>query len=131
MIRRYADALHYLNSFTDYERMASVYAPGDYNLERMRRLLDDLELGVTVAFVIETDDRVALAESIASGLPQVDGRPADPHRILASPHVLIGTIDDMATTLQERRDRWGFSYVSFVADAVDTVAPLVNRLAGT
>jgi len=93
--------------------------------------LDDLELGVTVAFVIETDDRVALAESIASGLPQVDGRPADPHRVLASPHVLIGTIDEMAATLQERRDRWGFSYVSFVADAVDTVAPLVNRLAGT
>lgn len=93
--------------------------------------LDELELGVTVAFVIETDDRVALAETIASGLPQVDGRPADPHRVLASPHVLIGTIDEMATTLQERRDRWGFSYVTFVADAVDTVAPLVNRLAGT
>src|SRR5262249_2776076 len=34
--------------------------------------LDDLELGITVAFVIETDDRVALAESIAAGLPQVD-----------------------------------------------------------
>jgi len=42
MIRRYADALRYLNSFTDYERMASVYAPGDYNLERMRRLLGAL-----------------------------------------------------------------------------------------
>jgi hypothetical protein len=37
----------------------------------------------------------------------------------------------MAITLRERRDRWGFSYVTFVADAVDTVAPLVNRLAGT
>ena len=42
MIRRYSDALNYLNSFTDYERMASVYAPGDYNLERMRRLLSAL-----------------------------------------------------------------------------------------
>ncbi len=42
MIRRYSDALRFLNSFTDYERMASVYAPGDYNLERMRRLLSAL-----------------------------------------------------------------------------------------
>jgi len=39
MIRVYADALRFLNTFTDYERMASVYSPGDYNLERMRRLL--------------------------------------------------------------------------------------------
>jgi len=39
MIRRFADALRFLNTFTDYERMASTYATGDYNLERMRRLL--------------------------------------------------------------------------------------------
>jgi hypothetical protein len=51
--------------------------------------------------------------------------------VLASPHVLIGTIDEMATTLQERRDRWGFSYVTFVADAAEAVAPLVERLAGS
>jgi len=93
--------------------------------------LDDVELGVTVAFVIETDDRIALAESIAAGLPQVGGRPPDPRQVLASPHVLIGTIDEMAATLHERRERWGFSYVTFVADAVDTVAPLVGKLTGT
>jgi len=39
MLRRYADAVRFLNAFTDYERMASIYAPDDYNLERMRRLL--------------------------------------------------------------------------------------------
>jgi dihydrofolate synthase/folylpolyglutamate synthase len=42
MLRRYSDALRFLNSFTDYERMASTYAPGDYNLDRMRRLLTAL-----------------------------------------------------------------------------------------
>jgi len=42
MISRYPDAVRFLNTFTDYERMASVYAPGDYNLERMRRLLSAL-----------------------------------------------------------------------------------------
>jgi dihydrofolate synthase/folylpolyglutamate synthase len=39
MIRRYRDAVNFLNSFTDYERMASTYSPEEYNLERMRRLL--------------------------------------------------------------------------------------------
>ena len=39
MLRRYADVVRFLNEFTDYERMASTYAPGDYNLDRMRRLL--------------------------------------------------------------------------------------------
>jgi dihydrofolate synthase/folylpolyglutamate synthase len=39
MLRLYSDALRFLNTFTDYERMASTYAPGDYNLDRMRRLL--------------------------------------------------------------------------------------------
>jgi len=42
MLRRYSDALRFLNTFTDYERMASTYAPGDYNLDRMRRLLSAL-----------------------------------------------------------------------------------------
>ena len=39
MLRRYDDVVRFLNEFTDYERMASTYAPGDYNLDRMRRLL--------------------------------------------------------------------------------------------
>ncbi|HZE99775.1 MAG TPA: folylpolyglutamate synthase/dihydrofolate synthase family protein [Planctomycetota bacterium] len=43
MIRRYPDALRFLNTFTDYERMASTYSPADYNLDRMRRLLCDLD----------------------------------------------------------------------------------------
>lgn len=42
MFRRYADAVRFLNAFTDYERMASAYTPGEYNLERMRRLLGAL-----------------------------------------------------------------------------------------
>jgi dihydrofolate synthase/folylpolyglutamate synthase len=42
MLRRYADAVRFLNAFTDYERMASAYTPGDYDLGRMRRLLTSL-----------------------------------------------------------------------------------------
>lgn len=39
MIRTLPDALRFLNAATDYERMASRYAPADYDLGRMRRLL--------------------------------------------------------------------------------------------
>jgi len=42
MLRRYSDALRFLNTFTDYERMASTYGPGEYDLDRMRRLLTSL-----------------------------------------------------------------------------------------
>jgi dihydrofolate synthase/folylpolyglutamate synthase len=42
MLRRYADAVRFLNEFTDYERMASTYAGADYDLGRMRRLLTAL-----------------------------------------------------------------------------------------
>jgi dihydrofolate synthase/folylpolyglutamate synthase len=42
MFRSYSDALRFLNTFTDYERMASPAKPGDYTLDRMRRLLAQL-----------------------------------------------------------------------------------------
>jgi dihydrofolate synthase/folylpolyglutamate synthase len=43
MIHRYSDALRFLHTFTDYERMASRYTPADYDLGRMRRLLAALD----------------------------------------------------------------------------------------
>ncbi len=92
---------------------------------------DDIELSVSVAYVIETDDRDALAASIAAGLPTVEGEPARADRVLASPHVLIGTTDEMTATLEERRERWGISYHVFQPDVADAVAPIVAKLAGT
>ncbi|MFN3487057.1 MAG: bifunctional folylpolyglutamate synthase/dihydrofolate synthase, partial [Planctomycetota bacterium] len=42
MFRTYRQALDYLARFTDYERMQVRYAPGTYNLDRMRRLVEAL-----------------------------------------------------------------------------------------
>jgi len=42
MLRRYADAVRFLNEFTDYERMASSASDGGYTLDRIRRLLTAL-----------------------------------------------------------------------------------------
>jgi hypothetical protein len=44
---------------------------------------------------------------------------------------LLGTIDEMAETLEERRERWGISDYAFNDDVVDASTPLITRLAGT
>jgi hypothetical protein len=43
----------------------------------------------------------------------------------------MGTLDEMAADLEARRDRWGFSYHVVQQDAMETLAPVVARLAGT
>jgi hypothetical protein len=51
--------------------------------------------------------------------------------VLASPHFLVGTHDEMIEDLVERRARWGISYWTLVgADALDALAPVVRRLSG-
>jgi probable F420-dependent oxidoreductase len=92
---------------------------------------DAIELSIVVPFIIETDDRTGMAEGIAAGLPPTGGEIATAARVLESPYVLLGTLDEMAATLEARRERWGISYIVFNADSVDAAAPLVERLAGT
>jgi probable F420-dependent oxidoreductase len=92
---------------------------------------DAIEISIVVPFIIETDDRTGMAEGIAAGLPRAGGEVATAARVLESPYVLLGTLDEMAKTLEARRDRWGISYVVFNADSVDAAAPLVERLADT
>jgi hypothetical protein len=50
---------------------------------------------------------------------------------LESPHALAGTVDQLCETIIERRERFGLSYVTVGADAVESFAPVVARLAGT
>lgn len=46
-----------------------------------------------------------------------------------SPAVLVGSVAYCVERLLEIRERFGFSYLSLGGD-IDTVAPLVARLAG-
>ena len=52
-------------------------------------------------------------------------------QILASPHFLVGTIDQVVADLQMRRERYGISYITVFGDSVDTFSPVVARLAGS
>jgi probable F420-dependent oxidoreductase len=85
---------------------------------------DDLELNVTVFVAIVTDDRDGMAQRISGGF----GMP--PEQVLDSPHALIGSAGQIADTLQERRERFGFSYIVVSGDGFEPLAPVVKQLAG-
>lgn len=93
---------------------------------------DRLVLQIVVPFVVLTDDREGTAAAIAASLPSDDptvdlGAAA----VLSSPYVLIGTESEICETMNERRERWDLSYYVFNDDSIETVAPIVARLAGT
>jgi probable F420-dependent oxidoreductase len=85
-----------------------------------------LELNVLVQRVIVTDDRRSAAEALTSRWTQLT---AD--EFLQTPHLLIGTEDQIVEDLLARRQRWGFaSYVIREPD-IDAFAPILARLAGS
>lgn len=87
--------------------------------------MDEIELNVTVFVAIVTDDQASMVERIAPGFGMA------PAEVLESPHALIGSTEQIADTLRERRDRFGFSYIVFSGDGFEALAPVVKQLAGT
>jgi probable F420-dependent oxidoreductase len=83
------------------------------------------ELGIYVWYVEVTDNPRAVAEE------QAGGAFPTPDSLLATPHALIGSVDGIVETLQQRRDEFGLSYIAVQAVAMDKLAPVVQRLAGT
>ena len=83
------------------------------------------ELNIFVYAVEITGDAPAAAERLAVSfdLPAAE--------ILTSPHALIGTIESIIETLQERRERYGISYITVGSHLATTLAPIVARLTGT
>jgi probable F420-dependent oxidoreductase len=87
---------------------------------------DRLELNALVQRVVMTEDRRKAAEELATGR----WARLTPDEILASPFALVGTADQMVDDLRARRERWGVSYVMTHEPFMDTLAPVVARLAG-
>jgi hypothetical protein len=51
-------------------------------------------------------------------------------RVLEMPSVFLGSVERIVDQMQERRDRYGFSYYVVADGAMEAVAPVVERLAG-
>lgn len=83
-----------------------------------------LELNLIVSDLIPTDDGHGAAAQLAATY----GVTGD--EIRDSPLVLIGSVDEMVERLQERRERFGFSYIVVTDPKLDDLAPVVARLAG-
>ena len=85
---------------------------------------DSIELQTRVHLAVITDDAYALASAAAPAF----GITAE--QALASPHALVGTVDECVAAIEGWRERWGISYLSFTGDSVEALAPVVERLAG-
>jgi probable F420-dependent oxidoreductase len=85
----------------------------------------DIELGFTVFFATLTDDRESIASAMA---PSMGFEPRD---VLEMPHFLLGTAQQIEEDLRARRDRYGFSDVIVPGQMADSLAPVVERLAGS
>jgi alkanesulfonate monooxygenase SsuD/methylene tetrahydromethanopterin reductase-like flavin-dependent oxidoreductase (luciferase family) len=83
-----------------------------------------LEFNLTVSDIEVTGDAAGAAERIgaAYGLTAAE--------VLDSPHILLGSVDEMVEKLQERRERFGFSYIVVTEPNLEALGPVVARLAG-
>ena len=86
---------------------------------------DDIELSITIFITVVTDDREGTAAMVASGFNMT------PEQALEVPHACVGSVEQIIESLQERRERFGFSYVVFSGQVIDEMAPVVAKLAGT
>lgn len=84
-----------------------------------------IEINVLLFAVLPADDPGPTYEMLA-GIFGID--PSEGPDV---PHVLVGTTDAMCEALQARRERWDISYVVCQGDALETMAPVVAKLAGT
>jgi len=86
---------------------------------------DDIEISILKFVTIVTDDRDTVAGKVGGAM----GMDAD--TLLASPHTMVGSAEQIADELVEQRERWQGSYVTVQSDALEAFAPVVAALAGT
>lgn len=86
---------------------------------------DDIELQVLTFLVQIVPNR----EEVAAGLAPMFG--VEPDEALEIPLALVGTVDQIVETLQQRREEYGFSYIVVHDPEMEAFAPVVAALAGT
>ena len=85
---------------------------------------DDLELHVLVQMVVVTPDRRAAAKKIAAE----DDLNLTADEVLETPFLLLGTVAEIAAQLRERRDRFGFTYLTVHDPYMAALAPVIEHL---
>ena len=86
---------------------------------------DDLEINLLNFACIVTDDR----EQVANDFAPLFG--ISPEDLLEFPHALVGNVDQICESIEANRERFDASYIVVQRDAMEAMAPVVARLAGT
>ena len=86
---------------------------------------DEIELEIGAYFVAVNDDPGPSITAMAQRFGVSE------EALGAHPHALIGTVESICDVLQERRERFGLSYVTVAQRNMEEFAPVVTRLAGT
>jgi probable F420-dependent oxidoreductase len=86
---------------------------------------DALELNAMVYAVMVADDRRAAASKLADrfDLTQED--------VIASPNILVGSIEQMVDDLRHRREDFRISYIAVPEHFMEPFVPVMERLVGT
>ena len=89
---------------------------------------DQIELNVLVQRVQITSGDSATRQALEEAAA-IFGR--TPEQAAQTPLMLLGTPEEIANALQQRRERWGFSYVTMPSNAdFDALAPVISELHG-
>ena len=96
----------------------------------------ELELNTLIQHVRITDNRHQGVEEILAAYASwppglIVNVPRSTEEILEAPYCLIGTVAQIVEQLQERRERYGISYITVHGGFTETLAPVIERLAGT
>jgi probable F420-dependent oxidoreductase len=96
---------------------------------------DQIELNMTLRDFRITSDRSAMARQLLNEWTNEPTRLANVQMlseqdVLDSPHVAIGTVEQIVEQLEVSRERWGFSYLEVNSTDADAVAPVLERLNG-
>jgi len=80
-----------------------------------------IELNTLVQTVVITDHPRAAAEPLAKEYEM------DPEQVFETPLVLIGSVDQIAQTLEQRRERFGLSYITVFEKDLENLAKVIGR----
>ena len=97
----------------------------DWIREEAGERFGGLELHSRVHVASITDDGQGLAGALAPAMG------LDTEQALASPHSLIGTVEEVVDKLVRQREELGVSYIGLSIESMEEMAPVVARLKGT
>ena len=92
--------------------------------------LSKVELSILVGTPIITDTPERAALEVVEGDQKWWGTSLTPEQVLASPAHLIGSVDQIVDKIYQNRERFGLSYYVIFDSALESFAPVVQRLAG-